>query len=163
MKIAIPLFAAVLASAACSATTASAATRLGTLDCNVGAGVGMLITSSRALHCVFRPSRGNSERYVGTVRRFGLDVGVTGRGRLAWGVFSESRRGTSGSLAGSYVGASGAISAGVGVGANALVGGYRNSVSLQPISVEAQTGISLAAGVGEMRLEAVRRMVRPRR
>ena len=160
MKFTVPLLAVLLTSAAFAAP-ASAATRIGTLDCAVGAGVGMVITSARALNCVFRPSRGPTERYVGTVRRFGLDLGVTGPGRLAWAVFAETRPGR-GALAGNYAGASGAITAGIGIGANALAGGFRNSVSLQPLSVEAQTGVSIAAGVGEMRLDPVRTVQRRR-
>ncbi len=131
---------------------ATAATRVGALECNVSRGVGLVITSSRALACVFRSARGGRERYHGTVRRFGLDLGVTGRGRLVWGVFAPARPGP-GALEGDYIGASGALSLGVGVGANALVGGLNNSFTLQPLSVEAQTGASIAAGVGAMRLD----------
>ena len=134
------------------AAPASAATRIGALECNVSSGVGYVITSSRALACIFRSSRGGHEYYFGTVRRFGLDLGFTGRGRLLWGVFAPSRPGP-GALQGDYIGASGAISVGAGVGANALVGGSNNSFTLQPFSVEAQTGASIAAGVGAMRLE----------
>jgi hypothetical protein len=138
------------------APSANAATRIGTLECNVGPGVGLVITSSRALACLFR-SRHRSERYVGTVRRFGLDIGVTGRGRLVWGVFAATRPGA-GALAGDYAGASASISAGVGVGANALVGGADNAFTLQPISVEVQTGANIAAGVGAMQLDWVPRV-----
>ena len=139
---------------AVSTNAARAATRIGSLECSVSRGVGLVITSSRALSCVFN-GNGPREYYVGTVRRFGLDIGVTGAGRLAWGVFAPSRPGR-GALAGDYVGASGAATVGVGVGANALVGGFNNSFSLQPISVEAQRGLSLAAGVSDMRLDAAR-------
>ena len=134
-----------------AAAPVEAAIRIGALECNVARGVGLVITSSRTLACVFRASGGRREHYFGTVRRFGLDLGVTGAGRLVWGVFAPSRPGP-GALAGDYVGASGAISVGVGVGANALVGGLNNSFTLQPLSLEAQTGASIAAGIGDMRL-----------
>ena len=152
-------FAAATLAATVLAFTAPAqaqrAARAGVLACNVSGGVGLVITSARALNCTFRPSRGPAERYVGTIRRFGLDLGVTGRGQMRWAVFSAERGPQRGALAGEYVGASGEITAGAGVGANALVGGFGRSISLQPLSVTAQTGVSLAAGVGAMQLEPV--------
>ena len=42
---------------------------------------------------------------------------------------------------------------GVGVGANALFGGSNSTISLQPLSVQGQTGLSAAAGVAGMDLE----------
>lgn len=139
---------------------AAAQSRVGVLECNVSRGVGLVITSTRGLNCVFRGVR-RVERYVGTVRRFGLDIGVTGRGRLAWAVFAAARPGP-GALEGGYAGGSAAASFGLGFGANALVGGLNNSFALQPLSIEGQTGISLAAGVGAMELyyAAPRRVVR---
>lgn len=132
--------------------SAQDASRVGMLECNVSGGVGFVITSARALSCVFRGRR-VVEYYSGTVQRFGLDVGVTGPGKLAWAIFAPARGWRPGALAGEYVGASGEVTAGAGVGVNALVGGFRRSISLQPFSVQAQTGISLAAGVGALTLE----------
>ena len=134
-----------------SIAPSSAATRIGALECNVSRGVGLVITSNRALSCIFRGS-GRRKYYSGAIRRFGLDLGVTGPGTLMWGVFAPSRPGP-GALQGDYIGASGAASVGVGLGANALVGGLNNSFALQPLSVEAQTGASIAAGVGALRLD----------
>jgi hypothetical protein len=147
------LAAVAAATLALAAAPASAAVRVGSLECNVSAGVGMVITSSRGLACVFRPTRGAPEHYYGTIRRFGLDIGATGPGKLAWAVFAPSRPGP-GALAGDYAGASGSVSVGIGLGANALVGGLNNSFALQPLSVEAQTGANIAAGVGALRLES---------
>ena len=55
-------------------------------------------------------------------------------------------------LTGLYVGASGEIALGVGVGANALVGGSDKSIVLQPLSLEASVGVNLALGVAGLRL-----------
>ena len=41
---------------------------------------------------------------------------------------------------------------GSGVGANVLVGGSGNSISLQPVSIEGNTGLNVAGGVAEMTL-----------
>jgi hypothetical protein len=74
---------------------------------------------------------------------------------MAWAVLASTANIPSGALAGEFVGASGDISVGVGVGANVLVGGTRKSVSLQPLSVEGQVGVNLALGVARMRLSPV--------
>jgi hypothetical protein len=55
-------------------------------------------------------------------------------------------------LAGTYVGASGDITLGVGVGANALVGDSGRSIMLQPLSVSGQVGVNLALGVARLTL-----------
>jgi len=137
--------------------TAQAQTRVGVLECRVGAGVGMIITSSKALSCRFRPARGGGvrDRYVGTVRRFGLDIGATRAGAIVWAVFAPSSLGR-GALAGTYVGASAEATVGAGLGANVLVGGSNRTISLQPLSVQAQTGLNIAAGVGEIDLVRAR-------
>ncbi|MGL5114358.1 MAG: DUF992 domain-containing protein [Beijerinckiaceae bacterium] len=131
--------------------------KVGTLRCNVSAGLGLVVTSSRDMNCVFRPSNGPREAYRGTIRRFGLDIGATSKGVLVWGVVAATRRPVKGALAGDYVGAAAEATAGVGLGVNALVGGSDRAYSLQPISVEGQLGLNLAAGVAQMTLVNVRR------
>lgn len=131
-------------------------TKVGVLSCNVAGGVGFIITSSKALNCVFEASSGGRERYVGTIRRFGLDIGVTGPGKLSWIVFAPATGVRPGALAGDFAGVGAEATVGVGVGANALVGGFERSFSLQPFSVQVQSGGDLAAGVTSMNLEAAR-------
>jgi hypothetical protein len=80
------------------------------------------------------------------------DVGVTGGGRLFWGVFAPTSYIGSGTLRGNYVGASGNASQGLGLGANVLVGGSNHTISLQPLPVEGHVGINLALGVTGLRL-----------
>jgi hypothetical protein len=62
----------------------------------------------------------------------GLDIGITAGGVMAWGVFAPTAGPMYGGLAGTYVGASGSIGVGVGVGANLLFGGTGRSIALQP-------------------------------
>ena len=57
-----------------------------------------------------------------------------------------------GGLSGDYVGAQGSATFGVGVGGNVLVGGSANSIALQPLSVQGQVGISIAAGLESLEL-----------
>jgi len=42
---------------------------------------------------------------------------------------------------------------GVGAGVNALVGGLNRSISLQPVSIEGNTGLNVAGGVASMTLK----------
>jgi hypothetical protein len=104
------------------------------------------------MRCVFRSNTGQTYHYTGTITRLGLDVGVTGGGRLFWGVFAPTSHIGPGALRGNFVGASGNASLGVGLGANVLVGGSHRTISLQPLSVEGQVGINLALGVAGLRL-----------
>jgi Protein of unknown function (DUF992) len=147
----------VLAAAPASAAPAQGQTKIGALECRVSGGVNLIITSTRQLDCVFRPAgAGAQENYAGTVRRLGVDISIKGDGVLIWGVFAPSPTRTRGALAGNYVGASASIAAGVGLGANALIGGFGKSIGLQPASLEGQTGIGISAGIADMRLDAVK-------
>ncbi len=149
-----PIAAMVIAFALPFAAPAQAQTRVGALECNVSGGVGFVITSSKALSCAFVTESGRLERYAGTIQKFGLDIGVTGPGKLVWAVFAPSAPGP-GALQGEYAGASASITAGVGVGANVLVGGSNRTISLQPLSVQVQTGLDLSAGVGAIQLDYI--------
>nr|WP_256474303.1 DUF992 domain-containing protein [Bradyrhizobium sp. 200] len=90
--------------------------------------------------------------YEGRIRRVGLDFGVTSAGTLSWAVLAKNSRIGPGTLRGSFVGASGNVALGPGLGANLLIGGSRRSVVLQPLSIERSIGINLAAGVTNLTL-----------
>jgi hypothetical protein len=143
--------AAVLITSAQSAVAQQDA-KVGTLRCEVSGGLGLIITSRKDMNCVFTSPSGQSEPYVGTIRKFGLDIGVTDQGVLAWDVFAPSEGPEHGALAGDYAGVDASATIGAGVGANALVGGSGRSFTLQPLSIQAQTGLALAAGVASMTL-----------
>jgi hypothetical protein len=131
-------------------------TRVGVLDCDVSGGIGMIIGSRKAMNCTFTPAgQGPREAYTGSIGRFGLDVGATSGGRMAWAVFAPSAGGPA-ALAGTYAGAAADASVGVGLGANVLVGGSNRTIALQPLSVQAQTGVNLAVGVAALTLNPVR-------
>ena len=128
---------------------------LGVLDCTVEGGAGFIIGSTKDVLCTYRPADKNlaPENYHGTISKIGLDVGVTGKTLITWAVFGPNADiYAPGGLAGDYVGASAEASAAIGVGANALVGGSNRTFSLQPLSVQAQTGVNLAVGVTEFKL-----------
>jgi len=142
---------------ALAATPASAQapprTQAGTLACNLGPSVGLIIGSRQRMTCVFTNSAtGRRENYVGSIGRLGLDVGIQAGGRMIWGVFARTTALAPRALVGDYIGASGEIGLGVGVGANALIGGSNKTVALQPLSVEASVGVNLALGVARLAL-----------
>jgi Protein of unknown function (DUF992) len=126
--------------------------RVGTLSCHVASGWGFVFGSSKALHCTFAPAPGRAEFYAGTINKFGVDIGYTQGGVLVWAVFAPSANIGPGALSGNYVGATGSATVGVGAGANVLVGGSNSTISLQPISLEGNTGLNIAAGIGSISL-----------
>ncbi len=156
MNFRAPAFAIAIAalSALAQPALAQSNVKVGTLRCDVAAGLGMIITSAKEMRCVYTSAHGFRERYYGTIRKFGIDIGQTGRGILAWGVFAPTAGPRRGALAGDYVGADASVTVGAGLGANALVGGFERSFTLQPLSVEVQSGVALAAGVASMTLRA---------
>ena len=132
-------------------------TRVGQLVCDASAGLGLIFGSSRSLDCEFRPIGGlPPERYVGRIGRLGIDVGYTGPATLVWTVVNTGPDAAPGSLAGRYVGVASAASLGLGLGSAALIGGSLDQVALQPLSIETNTGIAVAAGVAELSLQAAR-------
>ncbi len=152
------LGAAVAVAGLAIATTADAApagVKVGELTCNVSSGFGFIFGSSKDLHCTYRPSAHPREHYIGTVKKFGVDIGYTEGGILVWGVFAPSSDVRPGALEGGYAGASVSATVGVGVGANVLVGGLDKSIALQPLSVEGNKGLNVAAGIGAIDLKYV--------
>ena len=129
--------------------------KVGLLSCNIEGGVGYIIGSSKAVDCVFqRAGGGRVEHYSGRMGKLGVDIGVTGQTVVAWAVFAPGKY-KRGALEGSYNGASAEATVIGGLGANVLIGGFRRTVNLQPVSVQAQTGLNVAAGIASLHLDAV--------
>jgi hypothetical protein len=126
--------------------------RVGTLTCSVAGGWGFVFGSSKAIRCTLAPGGGRPEHYAGSINKFGVDIGYTQGGVLVWGVFAPTANLAPGALSGNYVGATGSATVGVGAGANVLVGGSNRTISLQPVSIEGNTGLNVAAGIGAMSL-----------
>ncbi|GGE42128.1 hypothetical protein GCM10007276_19290 [Agaricicola taiwanensis] len=128
---------------------------VGVLNCSVEGGIGLILGSQKSTECRFQTADGKvTEIYTGKVTKVGIDIGVTGESQIVWAVFAPSNALQPGSLEGNYVGASVQATAGVGVGANALVGGSGNTIALQPISTQTQTGLNVAAGIGGISLNS---------
>ena len=127
--------------------------RVGGLTCSTGPRVGLVLGSRQDMRCVFVASAtGQQYVYTGTIRRLGVDIGVTRGGTLFWAVFARNSQIGRGTLRGSYVGASGNVAVGLGLGAKVLIGGSRRTITLQPLSIEGQIGLNLALGVANLTL-----------
>jgi hypothetical protein len=130
-----------------SAAWAQTNTQAGKLVCDVSAGVGMILQQKQTLNCVFTPLTGQPEVYFGHIDQFGVALGAVGEGRLVWGVLAPAMGVSNGALSGTYTGVGANASVGAGAGANVLVGGTGRAFSLQPLSIQGQTGLNIAGGV----------------
>jgi len=134
---------------------AQAGVQVGTLTCNASGAWGFIFGSTRNLSCTLA-APGRVEYYRGDISKFGVDIGYTAGGVLIWTVVAPTAALAPGDLAGSYGGATASATVGVGVGANALIGGSGNHIVLQPLSIETNRGLNVAAGVASMTLTPVR-------
>jgi hypothetical protein len=147
---------AAVAAPAPNMARAAEQTKVGTLTCDISAGIGLIIASKKHVTCTFTPSQpGPREVYSGSISKFGLDIGGTTGGEMIWAVYAPTNL-RHGALAGHYAGASAEATVGAGVGVNALIGGSNQTVQLQPVSVQGQTGLNLAAGVAGLDLQPAR-------
>jgi len=130
--------------------------QVGTLTCSMSASIGLIVGSQKNVNCVLRGQPGEPEEaYSGTMTTIGLDIGVTSGGVIVWTVFADTNR-YAGMLAGTYTGATAEVSIAAGLGANVLVGGSNRTVALQPLSLQGQVGLDIAAGIGQLELHPVR-------
>jgi hypothetical protein len=154
-KLALTTTAVLLAAGSYLSTPAAHAqpgVKVGVLTCQVDPGWGLVLGSSKTMSCSYTPDDGVGDFYTGKITKIGVDVGYTGGARMIWGVFAPSRDIAPGALEGNYAGLSAQATAGVGVGANVLIGGFQRSITLQPLSVEGTKGLNVAAGIGAISL-----------
>ena len=127
------------------APASSSGVNVGSLSCNVAGGAGFVFGSSKALSCIFTRTDGSGARYVGEVRRFGIDIGYTKEAQIVWLVFAPGNVAV-GALAGSYAGPTVQGTVVVGAAANVLVGGNNGrSASSRSASKAASASAWLAA------------------
>ena len=141
-KLLLATTAAAALALAAQANAAPSGVKVGVLNCNVESGWGFIVGSSKDMHCSFHPNRGEPDRYDGTISKLGVDIGYTGSGKIIWDVVAPTSDVRSGALQGEYAGATASATAGVGVGANVLIGGLDKSIALQPVSVEGNTDLT---------------------
>jgi hypothetical protein len=129
-----------------------AAVRAGYLTCHVSSGWGFVFRSSRSIKCSYAMQPNYTEYYTGSINKFGADIGYLSSAIMIWAVVAPTNNLGQGALAGHYAGATASAAVGVGAGANVLIGGFKNSIALQPITIEGQNGLNVAAGVAELSL-----------
>ena len=134
------------------AHAANVKVKTGYLTCHEASGWGFIIGSTHKLHCTYSTTKGRTEYYTGDISKYGADIGYLKSAVLLWAVAATTTDLHPGALAGSYGGVTAGISLGVGGGANVLLGGFRHSITLQPISIEGQNGLNVAAGIASMTL-----------
>ena len=131
-------------------------TQSGMLRCKLNPSIGFIIFGHQSMECRFEPSRqGSPQTYEGALNTVGIDIGVIGAGGLAWAVLAPTSGVSAGALAGEYVGASGDVALGAGVGANVLIGGSQRSIALQPVSVEGSVALDVTLGLSALKLRYV--------
>lgn len=133
----------------------AANTQQGILKCDVDGGIGLILGSKKDMTCVFTKEDGTVENYAGHVLKIGVDIGITKESHITWAVLAPSGKNDEGALAGSYDGVTAEATVVGGVGANVLVSAG-NQVTLQPLSVQTQQGLNVAAGIGSIKLDYVK-------
>ena len=139
------------------AAPAKEVTKIGYLNCHVASGWGFIFGSSRKLQCVNTPGEKGKkiENYSGSIAKFGADIGYLQSGVILWTVLAPGMKITEnpGLLSGHYGGATASATVGLGLGGHILVGGMDGSISLQPLSIEGNTGLNVAAGIATINLK----------
>lgn len=147
------LSAAMAATAGSPTQAAINGVKAGYLKCDVAGNVSFIFGSSRQISCIYDAGTSKPiDHYIGTIKKFGVDIGYQKNGVIIWGVVAPSNELVPGALTGDYGGVSAALAAGYGVGANALIGGSQNTIALQPLSVEGMQGLNIAGGIGILTL-----------
>ncbi|MDB5107130.1 MAG: hypothetical protein JWM69_71 [Candidatus Binatus sp.] len=127
--------------------------RAGYLTCHVASGWGFIFGSSRKINCAYAMQPGYTEYYTGSITKFGADIGYLKSGVILWAVLAPTTNLGPGALEGHYGGVTASAAVGVGLGANVLIGGFNHSIALQPVSIEGQNGLNVAAGIAELTLK----------
>ena len=134
-----------------SPARAAITVKTGMLTCHVGSGYGFIFGSSRNLNCTYA-GNGRVEHYTGDISKFGVDIGYLQSGVIIWAVLAPTNDLAAGALSGNYGGVTAGASVSVGGDANVLIGGSRHELSLQPVSIEGDKGLNVAAGIASITL-----------
>lgn len=126
--------------------------KVGLLKCLVSGGATFIIGSTKDLECKYEGIDGSRENYEGEINKYGIDIGTTGKAVMYWTVLAPTGKLNKGALAGNYGGVTAGAAVGYGAGANVLIGGSGNSVTLQPLSGQLAEGVNIAVGIAAMKL-----------
>jgi len=131
--------------------------RMGLLTCKTvpGSSLSLVIHSTEDVKCVFKDNIGEVEDYKGeTGVGLGFDVSFDRETTMVYTVMAANIKSGHHQLAGKYFGGGGSVTIGAGVGAQALIGGGKENISLQPIALSGSTGTGVSGGLTYLYLEA---------
>ncbi len=83
-KVRFAFAAALFALAAATPAAAQTRAQVGVLECRGFGAVSFVVGSVNDFGCIFKPAAGRPQRYLATIRRFGVDLGVSGQSVLTW-------------------------------------------------------------------------------
>jgi len=132
-------------------------TRVGLLTCKTvpGSSLSLVIHSTEDVKCVFKDNIGEKEHYKGeTGVGLGFDVSFDRETTMVYTVMAANIKAGNHQLAGKYFGGGGSATVGVGMGAQALIGGGRKNISLQPVALSGSSGAGVSGGLTYLYLEA---------
>ena len=139
-----------------TAGAAKSGVKAGVLNCQVESGWGFVFGSTRDVQCLYTPEGGTrADRYNGTIKDYGINIGYLKSGVMIWLVVAPTNDIGQGALAGSYGGVSAEVAVVLGLGAKILVGGFGDSIALQPLSIQGAVGLNIALGIAGLELHAV--------
>jgi hypothetical protein len=129
--------------------------KLGELTCMVSEVDQKLLKTHVVLDCAYVDVNGNNAgNYQGQIDRTGLDIGNMKTEQFTW-VVSTLGDPADTKIAGTYIGAAAGASVGAGAGGNYLAGGFDGKISLQPLSVESESGFGVSLAGQKLVLEQV--------
>ncbi len=128
---------------------------VGLLECDLIAEDNNIVVSDQTYVCTFDPAESgySDETYHAHFSKVGVDLSNTEESSIAWAVFAPAEKFKTGVLEGEYGGVSADAALGVGVGAKALLGGFEDSIALQPVSVSGEKGVGVSLAVESLSLE----------
>jgi hypothetical protein len=130
---------------------------LGVLTCSkVGTGMTYVVHSRNPVECTYE-GVGGPQKYTGVDGiLLGIDLEIekmAGMGYLVIGGTWTDKA----SLAGTFIGAKASATLGVGIAAQAGLGGLGNDISLVPVGLGVQVGIGATAGISYLTIEGAKK------
>jgi hypothetical protein len=125
---------------------------IGYLSCHVASGWGYILGGSQNLRCIYSPLNGTPQLYTGRITKVGADIGYLKSAVMLWGVLAPSSDVPKGALSGNYAGVTANAAVGYGAGVSAVIGGFKHSIELEPITISGEKGLNVAAGIEDLSL-----------
>jgi hypothetical protein len=119
--------------------------RFGTLTCELGSLAVKRAGSFQQMACIFSLNNGGQEHYSGTFKRPKSGGDIKAGSRWIWTVYSHSKQIAPRSLAGKYINSDGSVGPELKSAPEVLVGGRRQTMTLQPVVFENGADIRLSA------------------